>query len=139
MWVIVHTLSGAALGAMVPLPTWALVPLALLLHLGLDVVPHWDYTGVRRWAVWAYLDVAASILALLALALAGAPLAVLLSAVVSAIPDLDLLDLFSPGWGRRRWFPSHWPRFPHGRCGPAWGVAIMVVVMLTSLAALLWM
>jgi hypothetical protein len=138
MWVIVHAFSGLALGVAAPLGIALLVPTALLLHLLLDLVPHWDYTRDRRRAWWAALDVtvAAAVVAA-AVAVLDLSSRAVIAAVVSALPDLDVLDALFPGPAHRRLFPSHWARFPHGECGLGPGIASQVCVVLISLATIL--
>jgi hypothetical protein len=138
MWVIVHALSGLALGALVPLGIVLVIVCALVLHLLLDVVPHWDYTRDRRRALWALLDVAISAVAVPALfLLLDLPNRALLSAFVSAAPDLDVLDSLLPGSKHRRWFPSHWGTFPHGSAGPPLGILTQLLVVLGAVVPLL--
>lgn len=138
MWVIVHTLSGMALGAALGAagsgaPWWLIVLAALAAHALLDVVPHWDYTRRPRLWLWALGDVAVS-----ALVLAAAwrvyhlPWYVLLGAVVSAAPDLDVLDAVLPIGRHRRLFPSHWKPYPHGRAGPLAGTLVQAAVIAVS-------
>lgn len=138
MWVVVHALSGLALGVLLPLGGAPLLGTALLLHLVLDLVPHWDYTRDRRRRLWAAADVL----------LAGATVAGLtlfldlrgdavLAALVSALPDLDVVDALFPGPRHRRLFPSHWESFPHGQAAPGLGVSTQLIVGLGSLAAIL--
>lgn len=140
MWVIVHTLFGMALGAALGSPRvgaqwWAIVAVALLAHALLDVVPHWDYTRRPRLWLWALGDVAVSALALLAAwRMFGVPGYALLGAVVSAAPDLDVLDAVLPIRRHRRLFPSHWKPYPHGRAGPLAGTVVQLLVMAVSLA-----
>lgn len=137
MWVIVHALSGLALGAVAPLGMVLTVLCALLLHILLDLVPHWDYTQDRRRNLWAALDVATSAVAVLGLFfLLDLPSPSLVAAVVSVVPDLDVLDALVPHARHRRWFPSHWRGFPHGSAGPALGILTQLFVILGALALL---
>jgi len=116
----------------------ALLPLALVAHVVLDLVPHWDYTRSRLRALWAVVDVVTSGALVIGawwwwdalpgwLALVGA---------VSALPDLDVLDAVLPVRRRNRWFPSHWRRFPHGQCRASWGIPIQVGVIAISAVVL---
>ncbi len=157
MWIIAHAFSGLAWGAWAPLGLAPLLLTSLLLHVLLDLVPHWDYTRHRWRHLWALSDLVLSIASVVALALLfdlGLP--AVLAAVVSALPDLDVLDSLLTRAGhhgpagsaparrgtarrrpaRRRLFPSHWERFPHGQAGPGPGIAVQVVVVLGSLAAI---
>ena len=139
MWVIVHALSGLALGALVPLGNVLIIVSALFLHLLLDLVPHWDYTRDRRRAVWASLDVVSAIISVLVLFLVlELPSKALLAAVVSAAPDLDVFDALLPGSRRRRWFPSHWRVFPHGTAGPMPGILTQLLVVLGAIFLLIF-
>lgn len=140
MWVIAHAFSGLAWGAWAPLGLVPLLFTSLLLHLLLDLVPHWDYTRHRRRHLWAISDLALSVLSVAALAfLLDLGLPAVLAAVVSALPDLDVLDSLLARCVRRRLFPSHWKRFPHGGASPGPGIAVQAVVILGSLAAVfLW-
>lgn len=138
MWVIVHALSGLALGALVPLGIVLTVLCALFLHLLLDLVPHWDYTRDRRRTLWALLDVTVSVAAVVALfLLLDLPGRALAAAIVSAAPDLDVFDALLPGAKRRRWFPSHWKGFPHGRAGPSAGMTVQLLLVLGTVVLLL--
>lgn len=151
MWVTVHVLSGAALGAVLgapgmELPLWVVLPAALPLHALLDLVPHWDYTRDRRRGLWAVLDLAASAVFVVGGWMAlGLPADVVLAALVSAAPDLDVLDGVLPGRRdehgrpRRRLFPSHWKRYPHGRARPLPGILVQAVVVMASLAITLYL
>jgi hypothetical protein len=123
-------------GAVVAAPEAAL-PLAVVAHAVLDLVPHWDYTRTRRPVSWAYLDVGGSALFALALVAAGAPWVVPVCALLAALPDVDSVGLVIPSLGRRQWFPSHWRRFPHGDCSVACGLALQAIVIAVSLGALL--
>jgi hypothetical protein len=138
MWVVVHALSGLALGALVPLGIVLTVVCALFLHLLLDLVPHWDYTRDRRRTLWALLDVTVSVAAVLALfLLLDLPGRALVAAIASAAPDLDVFDALLPGAKRRRWFPSHWQGFPHGTASPLPGIAVQLVLVVGTVILLL--
>lgn len=143
MWVVTHTLSGLALGsALVERGAHMLtiVAAALLLHLVLDLVPHWDYTRVRWRVLCAAADVLAS-LAVLALAwvVGGLGWPVIVAGVVSALPDIDVVRVSLSRQDRPvRLFPSHWRGFPHGSARPVPGVLIQVAVGALSGAVLLF-
>jgi hypothetical protein len=66
------------------------------------------------------------------------PVRALLSALVSAIPDLDVLDTLLPGTKHRRWFPSHWQKFPHGQADPLLGIATQLIVAVGSILLLIF-
>lgn len=137
MWVIVHALSGMALGWVLPPSLWILIPAVLVAHALLDLVPHWDYTHSRGRILWGALDVAAATTALLTAALVfHLPARILVAGVVSALPDLDVLDALFPFERRSRWFPSHWQRYPHGHARPLPGVAVQAAVVALSLVVL---
>ncbi len=136
MWVAVHGLTGMALGAWSPIGLGLTVVAAVVLHVLLDLVPHWDYTGHPRYVLWAVLDVGATAVAFLVVGLtAEGGAAIVLVGLVSALPDLDVLDALFPGRGRRRWFPSHWSRFPHGTSSPAFGIPLQATLAVVSLVA----
>jgi hypothetical protein len=135
MWVIVHAASGLALGTVLDAPLWVVVLAALALHVALDLVPHWDYTHSPRRLLWAALDVGSAVLLTLALWRgAGVPPPALVAAVVSALPDLDVMQAVLPLRRTRTLFPSHWPSFPHGACARTPGIAVQAVVVAVSLA-----
>ena len=137
MWVIVHATSGLALGTLVQAPLWVVVLAALVLHMLLDLVPHWDYTRSSRRVLWAALDLGGAIvLTLLVWRGAGLPTRALVAAVVSALPDLDVIQAVLPLRRARALFPSHWRAFPHGSCAQAPGIAVQAAVVAVSLAAI---
>ena|SRR5665647_4123 len=145
MWVVVHVFSGLALGAALggrghepSVSLLALLPSALVAHALLDLVPHWDYTRSRLRALWAVVDVVAAGALIIGAWWSGAlPGWLALVGTVSALPDLDVLDAVLPVRRDRRWFPSHWRRFPHGQCRAAWGIPIQAGVILLSAVVLL--
>ena len=137
MWVVVHAASGLALGTVLHAPLWVVVLAALALHVALDLVPHWDYTRSSRRLLWAALDVGGAILLVLAVwRSAELPTQAVVAAVVSALPDLDVIQAVLPVRRTRTVFPSHWKVFPHGACGPAPGIAVQALVVALSLAAI---
>lgn len=134
MWVAVHAFSGLALGTLSPVGLGLTVVGALILHILLDLIPHWDYTGQRRRLLWASLDVGTAVVAFVATGLAlEIPVGAFVVGVVSALPDLDVFDAVLPGQGHRRWFPSHWSIFPHGHASPLVGILVQAVVAVGSL------
>jgi hypothetical protein len=130
----VHASSGLAVGTAAPLGYGLTILCALVLHLLLDLVPHWDYSHRPRRLWWASMDVLLAIAVVagftLTLGLSGRAV---VAAMVSALPDLDVFDAVLPGGGRRRWFPSHWRVFPHGRARAVVGVPVQVLVLAGSL------
>jgi hypothetical protein len=137
MWVIVHALSGMALGRVLPSSLWIMVPAVLVAHALLDLVPHWDYTHSRGKILWGLLDAAAAAASLLVAALVfHLPGLVIVAGIVSALPDLDVLDALFPIKRRSRWFPSHWQRYPHGHARPLPGVAVQAAVVALSVAVI---
>ena len=142
MWVIVHSVSGMALGALLGplgagLPLWGMIVVALVAHALLDLVPHWDYTRRPHAWVWAVGDTGAALLTLLgAVMVWDAPGYVFWVGAVSAAPDLDVLDAVLPFKTRRRLFPSHWPTYPHGRARPLPGTLSQATVLVGSIVVL---
>jgi hypothetical protein len=61
MWVIVHMLTGLALGSALGGPWWFLFPLALVAHVVIDLIPHWDYTRTRHRVFLGVLVVSKSL------------------------------------------------------------------------------
>jgi hypothetical protein len=138
MWAITHLLTGMAIGAVVPGGIWVGVAAALLGHLAFDMVPHWDYTGTPGRLVWGSIDVlAAAVVAFLGYRFLGLSVKVLVCGIVSAAPDLDVLNALLPYKQRTRWFPSHWTGFPHGKARPLPGIAVQVLLAAVSIALVL--
>ena len=137
MWVIVHALSGMALGRVLPSSLWIVIPAVLVAHALLDLVPHWDYTHSRGKVLWGALDVAAAAAAFLVGGLVfHLPGVIVAAGIVSALPDLDVLDALFPFERRSRWFPSHWQSYPHGHARPLPGVAVQAAVVALSIMVL---
>ncbi|MDY0087461.1 MAG: hypothetical protein RBS78_02780 [Coriobacteriia bacterium] len=138
MWVITHTFTGLALGAVLAereVSLWFIVPAALLLHLLLDLVPHWDYVRERSSTMWAAGDLTAAVVALVTARMVGGfAWPVLITGAVSALPDLDVLNTLWTSESRIRFFPSHWTRFPHGSAAPVPGTIIQAVFCAVSIA-----
>lgn len=99
MRAINHTITGAAVGAVIGNPVLAL-PVALLSHLILDIIPHSGDKNVQksstRFKIELLVDIALSASFLLALALLQPPRWQLLFAcgVLGAAPDL----IWFPYW-----------------------------------------
>jgi hypothetical protein len=141
MWVITHVLAGLALAAAFAAAgaTWWLILLVVLVvHVLMDLVPHWDYTVSRHPVAWGVLDFLASLAAfLLAWLTLDWPFWLALMGLVSGSPDWDVLIAELRGGHARKLFPSHWDSFPHGRSGPAWGIGVQVAVMAASVVVVL--
>jgi len=144
MWVVTHVLTGSALAAALAAapggawPWWAVLTAVLLLHLLLDLVPHWDYTETTRTALFGSLDFVASLAAFLAVwRLLGYPFASAFLGLASGAPDWDVLVALLRGPRARKLFPSHWDRFPHGRAGRPWGIGVQAALMAASVAVVL--
>ena len=134
MWVIVHTYVGLAIATLVHRPFWQVALLVIASHVLLDLVPHWDYTLTAHALRWGWLDFLGALATLLVLLAAGYPWAVVLMGPISGAPDFDVL-FYVVNHGRgRKWFPSHWDAFPHGRCGKTPGIVLQVAIMAVSLA-----
>lgn len=138
---IAHIWTGLALGNLltqpsVDAPLWLILALALLAHIVLDLVPHWDYTHSTGAPLWAAIDVTISVITIiLAHSYLSLPTSVLLAGAISALPDLDVIAAIQPSRRKgRRWFPSHLQGFPHGQCAPRYGIALQVGVIVISAA-----
>lgn len=135
MWVITHLLTGMAIGAVTPGGIWVGVLAALLGHLLLDLVPHWDYTETPGRLVWGAIDVlAAAVVAFGGYRYLGLSPKIVICGIVSAAPDLDVLNALLPYKRRTRWFPSHWSGFPHGKARPVPGTVVQALVAALSVA-----
>lgn len=140
MWVIVHTLTGMALGSLILNKSYTVIVTAsLLFHVLLDLVPHWDYTHNPNDEYWGMADVllSASVL-LVAHTMIGLDWKIIVAGIVSAAPDLDVLNALLPTDRRWRIFPSHWTCFPHGVCKKVPGIAIQSLISLISILVLVF-
>jgi hypothetical protein len=137
LWVIVHTYVGIAIASVLHLPFWLVALIVLASHVLLDLIPHWDYTASRDRMLWGWFDFLGALATLIVLLVLGMPFALVVMGPISGAPDFDVLA--NTMWGRedRRLFPSHWRRFPHGRCGPALGVPLQLAIMAASAAVFL--
>jgi hypothetical protein len=133
MWVIVHACVGLAIASVVHRPFWQVALLVLASHVLLDLVPHWDYTGAAQALLWGWVDVLGTLAILTILVLANTPWSIVLMGPISAAPDLDILVHMTTGRRGRKWFPSHWDAFPHGRCGKMAGMTLQLAIMAASL------
>ena len=130
---VVHALAGLALGSLLRVPLWAVVVCALVGHVLMDLVPHWDYVHSQHRVRWALFDIGAAGIALGAAGLhLGWTSAAFVCGLFSAAPDFELADVLVPYGGRLRLFPSHWRRFPHGACGKAPGIAVQAAIAALS-------
>jgi hypothetical protein len=137
MCLIAHLVAGFALGSALKVSLWILVPAALGLHVLLDLVPHWDYGFTLRRPWWAYGDFALSAATfVVCYSYLGFTERALLTGLVSAAPDLDILLSVLPVRWRLKWFPSHWASFPHGRAGQALGILTQVGAVAVCMAIL---
>jgi hypothetical protein len=138
VWVVTHTYVGLALGAVLyatlGLPYWLVIVLLLASHVLLDLVPHWDYVFAEKHVLWGCVDFFSALAACLSLLALGVPFALVVLGPISGAPDFDVLAAAIRGGRGRHWFPSHWDAFPHGACGPAFGVGVQVVLMAMSAA-----
>ena len=135
MWVVVHLYVGLAIGASVKAPFWEVAVLVVASHVLLDLVPHWDYTAAAHDILWGWADFLAALATLIVgFAVLHMPLAVLAMGPISGAPDLDVLIYTITGRKGRKWFPSHWDTFPHGRCGPRLGIPLQLGVIVVSAA-----
>jgi len=138
MWVTTHVLAGLAIAAAIGGPWWLVLPIVVLAHVVMDLIPHWDYTISKHPVVYGWCDFAASLAAwLLAWFALGMPFWMAFMGPVSGAPDWDVLIAAIRGEHARKFFPSHWDRFPHGRSGRAWGIGVQVVIMAASVAVVL--
>jgi hypothetical protein len=138
MWVIVHLLTGMAIGAVTPGGIWVGVIAALLGHIVLDLVPHWDYTETPGRLLWGSIDVlVAAMVTFAGYRYLGFSPKVVICGIASAVPDLDVLNALLPYKRRTRWFPSHWSAFPHGKARPTAGIAIQAFVAAIAIALMI--
>jgi hypothetical protein len=138
MWVTTHVLAGLAIAAALGGPWWLILVLVLLAHVVMDLIPHWDYTVTRHPVLYGCCDFCASLGAFLAAALLlGYPWWIAFMGLASGAPDWDVLIATARGHHARKFFPSHWQSFPHGRSGRAWGIGVQVAIMAASVAVVL--
>ncbi len=136
MWVSTHVLAGLAIAAALfalGAPWWVILIVVVLAHILMDLVPHWDYTVSRHALPYGVLDVSASLVAFaLAWLTLDWPFWLAFMGLVSGAPDWDILIAGLRGRHARRFFPSHWRSFPHGRSGRLWGIGIQAAIMAAS-------
>ena len=137
MCLIAHLITGFALGSALKASLWLVLPAALGLHVLLDLVPHWDYGFSLRRPWWGYGDFALSAATfVVCYSYLGFTRRTLLTGLVSAAPDLDILLSALPLRWRLKWFPSHWASFPHGRADQALGILTQVGAVAVAVAIL---
>jgi hypothetical protein len=137
MWVVTHVLAGLAIAAVVESPLWLVAVLVVLSHVLMDLIPHWDYTVSLHQVGIGALDFLVSFAAFAVCWLAlGWPFWLAFMGLVSGAPDWDIAIAMARGDDARKWFPSHWRRFPHGRSGPVWGIGVQVAMMAASVVTI---
>ncbi len=138
MWVSTHVLAGLAIAAALGGPWWLILVLVILAHVLMDLIPHWDYTVSRHPIGYGWCDFLASFGAFLAAwLLLGYPWWIAIMGLVSGAPDWDVLIAMLRGEQARKFFPSHWDSFPHGKSGPGWGIGVQVAIMAASVGVVL--
>lgn len=138
MWVTTHVLAGLGIATALGGPWWLILILVVLAHVLMDLIPHWDYTVSRHPVIYGWCDFLASLAAFLgAWLLLGYPWWIAFMGLVSGAPDWDVLIAIMRGEDARKFFPSHWESFPHGRSGPGWGISIQVAIMVASVGIVL--
>jgi len=126
MWVSTHVLAGLAIAAAIGGPWWLVLPIVVLAHVVMDLIPHWDYTASKHPVVYGWCDFAASLAAwLLAWFALGMPSWMAFMGPVGGAPDWDVL------------IATIRDSFPHGRSGRAWGIGVQAVIMAASVAVVL--
>jgi len=106
MYFSVHVLAGAAAASYASNPLTAL-PVGLVTHALLDMVPHHDYGSIPPGVV----DGLAGLLLLTVIALGRGPVTAW-GAAGGGLPDVEVfLGYF--GLVKRQWFPTHNGLLPH--------------------------
>ncbi|MDQ7793829.1 MAG: hypothetical protein RDU89_05375 [bacterium] len=135
MVLVAHAAVGGALGASAGRRSPAWSPLwvagwALLSHVILDAIPHWDNLFALGWLI-ADLAAALAVAAIIA-RLARTPGRVFWGAFLACLPDLEHLLV---GWLLpQRIFLSHLPWFPHGQAALVPGVLTQLLVVIMAIA-----
>jgi hypothetical protein len=133
MWVSTHILAGLAIAALLGGPWWLVAIAVVLAHVVMDLIPHWDYTHSRHYHVYGWADVLSGLaFALICWSWLGMPFWMVLMGLLSGAPDFDIIVSAMRGPLARRWFPSHWRQFPHGRAARPFGIGVQVLSMLAS-------
>jgi hypothetical protein len=137
MWVVTHVIVGLAIAAALGGPWWLIAVAVVVAHVLMDLVPHYDYTVSRRPVLYGFLDFGGSLAAFLVCWLPlGWPLWLASMGLLSGAPDWDVLIATLRGDHARKWFPSHWASFPHGRSGPGWGISVQIALMAASVVVI---
>lgn len=122
-----HALAGAAVGALVKRPVWAVIA-GVLSHAALDFIPHRDYNR----ASGLLPDIAGSLAVLAVCAQSGKSEAVA-GAIGGLLPDLENVAARRNS-GKRKLFPSHW--FRHEDRAVPYANIIEILTAATALAVL---
>lgn len=133
MWFITHTAVGGALGSRIRRPLWIVMTFALLSHLILDFIPHWDYPIGPGQLINPIIDILLGVtLSVLLIRGTKARLACVLGIAFSALPDFEGV-LQTVGLISRYYFPSHTIPFMHNKAGLLWGVPVQIIIILVAI------
>jgi hypothetical protein len=128
MWAVTHAAAGAAIGHCLHTSPGLITSGALLSHIVLDAIPHWDYANVDYIEVWAIFDLALATMLTQALGTHTPNVtAVSFGALMAVIPDLEVV-LHHLGVITQTYFPSHRHGFPHGQSSPLVGALIQIAL-----------
>lgn len=138
MWVCTHVFAGLAIAALMGGPWWLVAVTVILAHILMDFIPHWDYSLRKGPNPLALADFLVSLGALLvSWFVLGMPFWMVFMGALSGAPDWDVLIATLRGEHARRWFPSHWRSFPHGRARAPFGIGVQAAIMAFSTLAVL--
>lgn len=143
-----HTAAGIAIGAAIHNPVVA-IPLAFLLHFGLDLIPHWDDVGLdkkvghsgrlsRRTFRIILLDALISLSLLLyflywTMPDYGVGMTIFASAFAANLPDLFYVPIafWKKRWGWAVWITKLQVKIQERSRAPMiWGLALQAVLIL---------
>ncbi len=138
MWVTTHVLAGLGIAAALGGPWWLILVIVVLAHVLMDLIPHWDYTVSHHPVLYGWCDFIASFASFwIAWLVLGYPWWIAFMGLASGAPDWDVLIWVARGEKGRKYFPSHWDSFPHGKSGRAWGISVQVVIMAVGVGVVL--
>lgn len=132
MFVVAHAAAGSVIGSVVstdkPKGWTRLILYAVLSHIVLDLVPHWDYTPRL---VWIALDLLASLFVITIVIFIAhtSKWPVIVGSLAATAPDLDVLFVHL-GILESKFFVSHLSWFPHGELAAPWGIIIQILFIM---------